>query len=135
MVKEAMWLIPGLLIIASLMFIFVINKTFNAGYYLDIVLAENIEITDEFTELNTKKLTEIRKDNQFVSIALASPLELAPHRRGIETPDGSVINPEIILIDENDQEYVLSYVGSRAKGDMKIVNYGFNEEVILGTTF
>jgi hypothetical protein len=68
----------------------------------------------------------LEKDVKYVSIILEPPFEDDTLNGGIKTPEGSIINPEIRLIDVDGKEYELRFAGSRHFQNNKYVNYKYD---------
>lgn len=105
---------------------FFIKKFFSQTLYKDIVLEDDLLISSEWKEIDTQNLIKIEKDNHFVSILLEPSFEANTPKGGILIPSGEIVNPEIKLVDEDGNEYLLTYKGSRGKENGKeIANYGY----------
>jgi hypothetical protein len=106
-----------------------------SSLYTDKVLINNFAITSNWKEIEFQELIKVEKDNQFICISLEKPYEADVDQKGIKTPTGTIAKPEIKLIDEKNNEYILQFAGSRG-GEMgnDIANYDYKnlpDEVAL----
>ena len=115
---------------------FLIKKIFFHRLYKDVVLENNFLISSDLKEIETQNLIKIEKDNHFISIDLEPPFEADTPKKGIKTPSGEIINPEIKLVDENGIEYPLTYSGSRGgESGNEIANYKYNGNLPIDKTY
>lgn len=128
--KKKIMLIGLALIIASVFVgVLIFKRLFYYNYYLDIPLSGRTVISSDWSEIDVGDLVKLKKDNQFVSLVLESPLEPDSRNGGIKTPDGKIFNPEIKLIDEELNEYLLEYCGGRRYEAKVMANYGCNSKL------
>ena len=84
------------------------------------VIAENVSISSEWTQLDTKKLIRIEGDFQHLTLNISEPFEGDFFNKGIRSPDGQVFNVDAKLVDDRGEEYLLTYEGFLGKWN---VNY------------
>lgn len=114
---------------------FVVMRLIYRGYIDVVVLAEGSTITSEWLEVGDRSSLEIKKDNHYVSLLLVPPFAGDAYARGIKTPDGKIINPEVLLLDQNGNEYEMVFAGSRRSGDDVFVNYRYQNGLPAGKVF
>jgi hypothetical protein len=117
----------GLLIVFIILFAggLTIKMVFFRQYIRNVVLIENVVIAPEWKEVGTPDLLKVEKDNQYISLLLESPFEDDTRAGGIKAPDGTIIKPEIRLVDDEGREYSLHYGGARRFEDGVFVNYRY----------
>jgi hypothetical protein len=96
----------------------------------NIVLAEDFQIMSEWKEVGTQNELQIEKDYNYISFQIEPPLEIwmdgaDASKWGIKIPGGTVINPEIRIIDAEGKEYPLFFAGSRKAGADEFANYHY----------
>jgi hypothetical protein len=114
---------------------FVVTRLISRGYIAVVVLAEGITITSEWMEVGGRSSLEIKKENHYVSILLMPPFDADPYARGIKTPEGKIINPEVLLLDQNGNEYQMMFAGSRRSENDVFVNYRSESGLPPGKVF
>lgn len=95
----------------------------------EVKLSGPVTIGDQWVEFHPELALKAENDYQWVRLDLVLPLRDDLYNegkgsnkgKGILTPDGDVINPEIELIDGHGQAYKLVYHGSRRGGPI----YGY----------
>ena len=112
-VLVALLLVTGVVIVGLLLFSW--PFIFRPPLFHNIVLAENEQIGSDWIEIVPKENLRAERDNTYIGIALELPFKTPYGARGIETPDGRIVNPEIFLVDEDGNEY--SFLRSGAGGE------------------
>jgi len=115
--------------------IYAFNRMFYRSYYLDIVLLENATISADWLEIESDGRIIARKDLQFISLLLEPSYKLDPYSNAIVTPDGRKINPEIMLIDTDGNEFHLTYIKGRIGEAGEQASYGYKPDFPLKTRF
>ena len=111
------------------------KRVFFSHYIQDIVLTNNIVITSEWQEIGTPDLLRVEKDNQYISLLLEPPFEDDTPARGIKTPEGTIINPDIRLVDDEGKEYPLRFGGARGSKAKNFVNYRYEPALPADKTY
>ena len=92
--------------------------------YKEMTIAKGLVITPEWKEINPENALRIDREYQYIRISVAESFD-AFGGKGIKTPNGDVVNPEINLIgDGGDEVFPLEYVGSDRGPFGTFVNYG-----------
>lgn len=123
-----------ILVLFSLGLRLLANSFFN--YFEDQTLTYEMEIEDTTLEIDFSKININRKDNYFVAIIVEPPFSGGFAEKGIKTPQGEIINPEIRLIEENGNElkFELCRGGSYGfKGSL--IGYCPSAEIPTGKSF
>jgi hypothetical protein len=107
----------------------IVNKFFFHHYIQDVVLTNDIVISSEWKEIGTPDLLRVEKDNHYISLLLEPPFEDDTPAGGIKTPEGTIINPEIRLVDSEGNEYPLRFGGARGFKDKNFVNYRYDSSL------
>ena len=115
---------PKLLFALSLFAMAMILGSCGNGYK-EVTIAENFVIEPEWKEITPESPLPVEREYQYVRISVKEPFD-AFAARGIETPVGEVVNPEIMLIGENENRtYQLVWKGAdREPLGGEYVNYG-----------
>jgi len=124
----------GVALASSLAILFVWNAFFRS-YYLDQRLAENVAVSTEWTDINTQGITEVRKDHQYVSLALEQPYFIDKQTGLIKTPKGEVAHPEVRILDDNGKEWPLVHHTDRYYGNLQYAEYGYPDGLQMGAKF
>ena len=96
--------IASALLIMGAIALFLWPFVFRPPLFRNEVLAENVTIGPEWTEIDFRNPVRVDKDNIYVGIYLEPPYFTPLGSKGIKTPEGQIVNPEITLIDENGKE-------------------------------
>src|SRR6058998_2622178 len=78
---------------------------FRHPLFQNTVLAEHVEIGFDWIEIDTKGSVVTEKDNSYIGIVLEPPYKIPLGSRGVQTPEGNIVNPEVVLVDESGNEY------------------------------
>jgi len=118
---KAFW-ISILIAVAILVTVYgIVKRLFYRKYYRNVVLADNFLISQDWKPLETTEQIIADKDINLISIGVALPFKAFGIRRGISTPDGEIVNPEIILVDMDGVEYDFA----RKEGSLRYQGYEF----------
>jgi len=116
--------IVGALAMISALGLFFWPFIFRPSLFRNKVLAENITIGPEWTEINFRDPIKVDTDTVFVGLYLDPPYLTPLGSKGIKTPDGQIVNPEITLIDVNGNEFALTRSGA---GGEEISRYSYSD--------
>lgn len=121
------FLIVGMILIAGFC---LVKRLFFHKYYRDLVLVDDFLITPEWKTLEATKTVAADKDINFISIGVALPFEAFSIRDGIKSPEGTIINPEIILVDMDGVEYDFARkAGARRYQGYDFANYKYDGDL------
>ncbi|MEZ5424324.1 MAG: hypothetical protein R2682_14685 [Pyrinomonadaceae bacterium] len=91
------------------------------------VLATDFEITSDWKEVGSFDELMMDKDYRYISLQIEPPFEAYtiadPSKSGIKIPGGKIVNPEIKVVDAEENEYPLVYSGHLESGANVFVNY------------
>lgn len=137
MINKKIMIIIGVILAVSILLLsgLIIKRVFFYNYLTEIVLVSDFVITSEWKEVGTADLLRVEKDNQYIALLLEPPFEDDMPARGIKTPEGTIVNPEIILVDEEGNEYPLSFGGSRYFEGKNFVNYRYGRGLPIGKKY
>ena len=79
--------------------------------FLDRTIKENTTLTPEWTDITLDKPLKPERDVQAVMLYLAEPHEADLEVDGVRMPDGSLVKPEVQLVDTAGNTYSLKYYG------------------------
>ena len=113
-------------------FKFVVQKVHRRQLFHNTVLAENVLISPEWQQIDTRNLIKVNKDRHFIGVVLELPLETPYGSGGIKIPSGKIINPEIKLFDDSENEYNLTRSGS---GGTDTSRYEYEGQLPLNKTY
>jgi hypothetical protein len=97
-----------------------------------MVLAENVLIGSDWIEIAPKKPLKAEWDRNYVGIVLEPPFMIPYGNSGIRIPNGKIVNPEILLFDEDGEEYRLEYSGS---GGEETSRYAYKDDLPSNKSF
>lgn len=106
-----------------------IKLVFYKNYIKETTLADDVVITSEWIEVGDKNSLTIEKDVYYLSILLKPSFEIDLINKGIKTPDGVLLKPEIILVDSKGEKKPLAFSGGRRAGSNVYVNFGHEKEI------
>lgn len=96
------------------LFLIVVSGTFFGALacrlgspFRDTVLIQNFMISTEWKEIDVGNKIKIAGDDQFLSVTFDKPLEDVSGKGGIRSENGTIFNPEILLIDSDGDRYAL----------------------------
>jgi len=115
--------------VSILLFGIYIKMVFYKNYIKENNLADEVLITSEWIEVGSKDTLKIEKDVHYLSIVLKPKYELDMVNKGIKTPEGGLIKPEIILVDSKGGKKPLTVSGGRRAGNNVYVNFGHEKEI------
>jgi hypothetical protein len=95
--------------------------------YITTPIAKNVEVNSEWRKIEIKSPLQIKKQVQKISLSLDGyKHNVDSDFEVIKLPDGTVLRPEIRIIDENNKEYPLK--GCCRTGDS--VEFALDKQVI-----
>ena len=119
------WLLVISSIVILLGFSIFVKRVFFYNYLSQVVLADNFVVTPEWKNIGNSDLLRIEKENNYISVLLEPQFQVDIKERGIRTPEDSIINPEIKLVDNEGNEYQLVFGGGRSFENQNFINYNF----------
>jgi hypothetical protein len=84
--------------------------------YLDSELAQNLTLTNEWVEIAPAKPLRAERQIQYLILTFAESGAPDVPKSGIRLPNGSVVTPEVQLIDQNGRTYNLHAVAFGSSG-------------------
>lgn len=111
--------------------LFVYANSFFGRYIKETTLENNFLITNVWKEIDISDSVKIERDKNYIAIFLEPSYKTSTDSqgKGIKTPNGEIINPEIKIIDEDGKEYSLTYSGSRSFENNEYANYSHAAEL------
>ncbi|HEV8426984.1 MAG TPA: hypothetical protein VGQ41_03660 [Pyrinomonadaceae bacterium] len=79
--------------------------------FLDRTIRGDTTLTQEWTEITLETPLKPERDVQAVMLHLAEPYEADLQLNGVRLPDGSLVKPEVQLVDTAGNTYSLNYYG------------------------
>ena len=125
MTSNGFWVSIFMIVAVAITGYFMVKRIFFHQYYKDVVLADEFLITTDRKILEAKGLVVADKDVNIIAVGVAPPFKAFDAKNGIRTPDGQIVNPEIILVDAEGDEYPLKYKGARLFKDYDFANYKY----------
>jgi hypothetical protein len=105
------WLIIGLIcLIPAMIFAAIISGNIYRFFfpYLDQDLTGQVTISSEWTEIVSKNPLHVERQIQMVVLDLDSSVKFQENGWGLILPDGSVVTPEVQLVDQDGEIYNLT---------------------------
>ena len=79
--------------------------------FLDRTIRDDTTLTPEWMEITPETPLKPERDIQAVMLHLAEPYEADLEKNGVRLPDGSLVKPEVQLVDTAGKTYSLNYYG------------------------
>src|SRR6185369_6212076 len=79
--------------------------------FLDRTIKGDTTLTQEWMEFTPETPLKPERDVQAVMLYLAKPYEADLEMKGVRIPDGSLVKPEVQLVDTAGKTYSLNYYG------------------------
>ncbi|HYV09784.1 MAG TPA: hypothetical protein VE980_02650 [Pyrinomonadaceae bacterium] len=79
--------------------------------FLDRTIKGDTTLTQEWMEITPETPLKPERDVQAVMLYLAKPYEADLEMKGVRIPDGSLVKPEVQLVDTAGKTYSLNYYG------------------------
>ena len=79
--------------------------------FLDRTIKGDTTLTQEWMEIAPETPLKPERDVQAVMLYLAKPYEADLEMKGVRIPDGSLVKPEVQLVDTAGKTYSLNYYG------------------------
>ena len=80
---------------------------------IDQTIGVDTTLTSEWTEITPEKPLKPERQQQEIVLYLAEPFFGDFEAKGVRGPDGSIVHPEVQLVDTNGRTYDLKYFGFR----------------------
>lgn len=90
---------------------------------LDREIKGAITISSDWIEITPDKPLKPTRDVQMITIALEPPFQGEFEAKAIRTPDGSLVQPQVQLVDQNGNTFELNYGGFRGRMAMDFSNF------------
>lgn len=99
-------------------------------YYFDETdLADNLHLSSEWMTIPLDSLEIKRKEYYFLGIVVKEPYGGGLSDKGIRTPTGSIVNPQIRLIDDQNVSYDFILCRSSSYGNnARIIGYCYKDK-------
>lgn len=102
-------------------------------YRTDVTLARDFLVTEQWQEIDVKGiLPPLSKDRNDLYVAVSAPFETFNIDRGIKTPDGIIVEPEIQVVDSDGIIHLLKQTGA-ARGYYEKATFGSHPELAKET--
>ncbi|SRR6266478_3794943 len=80
---------------------------------IDQTIRHDVTLASEWTEITPEKPLKPERQQQEIVLYLAEPFSGDFEAKGVRLPDGSIVHPEIQLVDASGRIYDLKYYGFR----------------------
>ena len=80
---------------------------------IDQTISRDATLTSEWTEITPLKPLKPEREQQEIILYLAEPFSGDFEAKGVRVPDGSIVHPEVQLVDASGHIYNLEYYGFR----------------------
>ncbi|NJM54262.1 MAG: hypothetical protein HC846_13305 [Blastocatellia bacterium] len=99
-------------------------------------MSNQTEIGETWIELDFKEVDTQKKDKYFLALVVESPFDGGFDKKGIKTPEGEIVNPEIKLVNEKGDAYGFELCRGGSYGfNGKLVGYCPRPDIPKGIVF
>jgi hypothetical protein len=91
--------------------------------FLDLEIKGEVTLSPEWLEIKPNKPLKPTREFQQVVLGLAEPYVGDFGAKGVRLPDGSVVTPQVQLVDENGNIFDLKYGGFRGRMNIYFSNF------------
>lgn len=91
--------------------------------FLDLELKGDVTLSPEWTEITPDKPLKPTREFQQVVLGLSEPYVGDFLAKGVRVPDGSIVTPQVQLVDEKGNVFDLKYGGFRGRMNIYFSNF------------